>query len=213
MRGNLCNDSASLKSTGSIPAHAGKPLGQESSNHQPRVYPRACGETCVLILINAYAKGLSPRMRGNQGHRLRGDRRIGSIPAHAGKPAQDVRSVFGSRVYPRACGETLPGMIQVNIIKGLSPRMRGNRMYFHTYPERRRSIPAHAGKPFLETYIFGCARVYPRACGETLGGIQPSIEMKGLSPRMRGNLTYGAGGGPGAGSIPAHAGKPDVLQF
>ena len=70
--------------------------------------------------------GLSPRMRGNPGHRSRAEGRVGSIPAHAGEPQPIQGPLDHARVYPRACGGTVERDAIRQSREGLSPRMRGN---------------------------------------------------------------------------------------
>ena len=91
------------------------------------------------------------------------------------------------RVYPRVCGETIARVARPPIDKGLSPRVRGNRVrgasrfaFGGSIPAcagkpaivavgilRRGSIPACAGKPEPGTVGERLCRVYPRVCGET----------------------------------------------
>ena len=50
--------------------------------------------------------------------------------------------------------------------------------------------------------------VYPRVCGGTYARQWPALSIRGLSPRMRGNLGFAVGEANMAGSIPAYAGEP-----
>ena len=152
--------------------------------------------------------GLSPRMRGNRGCPGVRGRQTGSIPAHAGEPADTESTYKGWWVYPRACGGTTPDNVYEILKKGLSPRMRGNRNKAPRCGAHDRSIPAHAGEPTGTTSAAQPIRVYPRACGGTLSGQAEKKYRKGLSPRMRGNPPASSGPRPGTGSIPAHAGEP-----
>ena len=100
-----------------------------------------------------------------------------------------LRSVW---VYPRPCGET-DWLLSPNLInQGLSPPMRGNR----TTDEVMRYF----------------RRVYPRPCGETgtTDAAGHALYSQGLSPPMRGNQIVGFSPPLHDGSIPAHAGKPDI---
>ena len=92
--------------------------------------------------------------------------------------------------------------------KGLSPRMRGNRSQRHPGRRHNGSIPAHAGKPPIQTLFSHLPGVYPRACGETVKTVRSLPLFGGLSPRMRGNLFLPMSEHAIDGSIPAHAGKP-----
>ena len=149
-------------------------------------------------------------MRGNPGIVKTGKVRMRSIPAHAGKPAGGQSASYILWVYPRACGETHGYFHGVNVGAGLSPRMRGNRYGRYTRSERARSIPTHAGKPNRLPKENNRSGVYPHACGETRYSGRLNSGARGLSPRMRGNRSFGDSFFSGSGSIPTHAGKPQV---
>ena len=53
-----------------------------------------------------------------------------SIPAHAGQPFRLMMRFIIVRVYPRACGATKEATVEEVADFGLSPRMRGNRLFF-----------------------------------------------------------------------------------
>ena len=95
-----------------------------------------------------------------------------------------------SRVYPRACGGTIPSPLQVATRSGLSPRLRGNQ-------------GPGPGRRLL-------ARVYPRACGGTTYPATSANRGEGLSPRLRGNHHILASSASHIGSIPALAGEPQT---
>ena len=91
---------------------------------------------------------------------------------------------------------------------GLSPRGRGNRTARPGQAPYRRSIPAWAGKPVAAIDVSMFWEVYPRVGGETvvLDGLPD--DLKGLSPRGRGNPEQVHDIVASDGSIPAWAGKP-----
>ena len=70
------------------------------------VYPRAYGETRILLKIFHLRVGLSPRLRGNPKVAAVVVAHQGSIPALTGKPniLRILLKIF--QVYPRAYGET-----------------------------------------------------------------------------------------------------------
>ena len=86
VRGNPVGRPAFRLCSGSIPARAGEPRGSQVGRIQYRVYPRACGGTCIIMLRLRTVAGLSPRVRGN----LEAARdvlvAVRSIPARAGEP-------------------------------------------------------------------------------------------------------------------------------
>ena len=51
---------------GSIPACAGEPKRQPFGMTSERVYPRVCGGTRTMEVLNKRIEGLSPRVRGNR---------------------------------------------------------------------------------------------------------------------------------------------------
>ena len=73
---------------------------------------------------------------------------------------------------------------------------------------RAGSIPACAGEPLIFIAHSPCARVYPRVCGGTSKYMNDTMELLGLSPRVRGNRFAPVSDEPGIRSIPACAGEP-----
>ena len=132
----------------------------------------------------------------------------GSIPACAGEPAiRDCRSC-PARVYPRVCGGTALAPGYAVFQRGLSPRVRGNRVGRLDTEEWDRSIPACAGEPPGGNPARAGGRVYPRVCGGTAGWQSRARWWQGLSPRVRGNQTGLFRTYDSTGSIPACAGEP-----
>ena len=153
--------------------------------------------------------GLSPRMRGNRITSVPGMLRAGSIPAYAGEPALDFSIVPIPRVYPRVCGGTERPAFPPGPGSGLSPRMRGNQRHTRRQIVREGSIPAYAGEPIAASRPTPTRQVYPRVCGGTDEFPTGAGEIRGLSPRMRGNPSYACVSGKSRGSIPAYAGEPN----
>ena len=193
---------------GSIPACAGEPSVAATLIRCSRVYPRVCGGTTPSVLMQAWDKGLSPRVRGNPG--FTGDylRSLRSIPACAGEPASSPWRRNPTPVYPRVCGGT--GLFICNgcLDPGLSPRVRGNPVSESHEQTRLRSIPACAGEPSGRRRNRARAEVYPRVCGGTRLPSGGRYFRSGLSPRVRGNLIARVLAGLVTGSIPACAGEP-----
>ena len=173
---------------GSIPARAGEPRSWGARSPKRRVYPRACGGTSGSYRCRGSSPGLSPRVRGNP----RGS------PWYLGMV----------KVYPRACGGTVTHAESVSRSVGLSPRVRGNLNRKAIALLWVRSIPARAGEPEPVTTTAAPTRVYPRACGGTRGDADLIPAERGLSPRVRGNLTPPNRSAARLGSIPARAGEP-----
>ena len=127
-----------------------------------------CGGTYQIPDGDRRDQGLSPRVRGNH-HGTEGyDAADGSIPACAGEP-QALAAVL-------------------NGLTGLSPRVRGNlgKPLFRRHLPG--SIPACAGEPSVYCLSAPIHRVYPRVCGGTHPRTFRRLRIRGLSPRVRGNL-------------------------
>ena len=207
MRGNPSRRRPTSQPRGSIPARAGEPLWNKHQSTPHGVYPRACGGTydCYCFLIGC--QGLSPRVRGNRVENEVLNPCLGSIPARAGEPTHSSALLSWSRVYPRACGGTEPGLTSRYSERGLSPRVRGNLASYGksdrmtgSIPARAGehdltalvlvspgSIPARAGEPASEPSSRRPRWVYPRACGGTPHHHACIFNHAGLSPRVRGN--------------------------
>ena len=151
--------------TRSIPACAGDPQRQRLRSNRMRVYPRVCGGSAYVGIVDALDMGLSPRVRGiRQPHRNR-RYRSGSIPACAGDPYLYVRYIRVVRVYPRVCGGSRrPKALTLRPV-GLSPRVRGIRPQRPADHSGRGSIPACAGDPGFRGRWRESLWVYPRVCG------------------------------------------------
>ena len=147
VRGNRYRPPHTHRSRWSIPARAGEPHNTGSGVSSRRVYPRACGGTQRRLVVDEGEGGLSPRVRGNRrGERSRPARK-GSIPARAGEPYRTMIELVVSKVYPRACGGTGKLEARLQLLDGLSPRVRGNLPALCQWEEGNRSIPARAGEP------------------------------------------------------------------
>ena len=77
-------------------------------------------------------------------------------------------------VYPRVCGGTDEIVAGVKRVRGLSPRVRGNRANPRNEANWHWSIPACAGEPRITLTACAAALVYPRVCGGTPSQWDPS---------------------------------------
>ena len=155
-------------------------------------------------------RGLSPRVRGNlfgAGWSGPYDR---SIPACTGEPTRKKDIAPLSRVYPRVYGGTTLGLGCRLSVRGLSPRVRGNRCPACPVTPVSRSIPACTGEPRMGVLLGKCAWVYPRVYGGTTDPPRYPRLTLGLSPRVRGNHMMARRGGYKARSIPACTGEPSA---
>ena len=155
-------------------------------------------------------QGLSPRLRGNHLTCEPGSPGARSIPAPAGEPSWRVVMPNKTKVYPRACGGTWRPLRRCSPVRGLSPRLRGNRRGTPAKSARPGSIPAPAGEPGSVRGLYCTIQVYPRACGGTTFSVPRTKSVEGLSPRLRGNLYDDDPDAIEARSIPAPAGEPNL---
>ena len=167
VRGNLYVYRGALTPVGSIPARAGQPDIDWVIAGGERVYPRACGATVLTEGRKIGAWGLSPRVRGNLAYEHVKAALDRSIPARAGQPDTQSHHLRPLPVYPRACGATDVGLVDVRCRDGLSPRVRGNPLDQVGLAVGIGSIPARAGQPRCLCPSYPRSGVYPRACGAT----------------------------------------------
>ena len=165
MRGTRCMDIGQIVTVGIIPAHAGNTDHGHIVAGVNRDHPRACGEHPVDHMVEEYAGGSSPRMRGTRFCFLVCPFFVGIIPAHAGNtPLRFRRSCLSrdhpracgehwcdrvprllhGRDHPRACGEHRTASLWRTSLGGSSPRMRGTLDWSKGYESERGIIPAHA---------------------------------------------------------------------
>ena len=129
-----------------IPARAGKTSSAAFPLSGGAAHPRACGENWPASGMTANGAGSSPRVRGKRV--LEGDegRKVGLIPARAGKTG--VGRVVLARVeaHPRACGENSHSGYTFGTGGGSSPRVRGKPLSHARRGQVLGLIPARAGK-------------------------------------------------------------------
>ena len=208
VRGNLSGFAVLTNQTGSIPACAGEPVSPIAANPGAPVYPRVCGGTPTAFPPPCTRRGLSPRVRGNPCGKQPPGRTPRSIPACAGEPRWLWCAASCWAVYPRVCGGTTPAATPPPAARGLSPRVRGNRLGNANRKSAARSIPACAGEPLPPPAPTGGPTVYPRVCGGTSAAVPGCLPSPGLSPRVRGNRTTPISEYSYQRSIPACAGEP-----
>ena len=134
--------------------------------------------------------------------------RLGSIPAHTGKPRTRNPRTWGAGVYPRPHGEAEFDGADLSESLGLSPPTRGSPMHQIGSVGIPGSIPAHTGKPALLDLDDEIARVYPRPHGEAVRDDACGTLVFGLSPPTRGSREERDRLVQCERSIPAHTGKP-----
>ena len=187
VRGNPVTVMSAIDRFRSIPACAGEPTSRSRIIWVAWVYPRVCGGTYRRRMRRACQMGLSPRVRGNRRGIRSPSPRSRSIPACAGEPTWPSARWHPWWVYPRVCGGTQDSSITGTPVRGLSPRVRGNRDAQSLGRGCLGSIPACAGEPIDRPWRPPRKRVYPRVCGGTFVVFFADNGPIGLSPRVRGN--------------------------
>ncbi len=152
----------------SIPACTGEPSICKIAMSEHPVYPRVYGGTVYLTQAAAHPPGLSPRVRGNPVGAEPVHLQPGSIPACTGEPYGQIQTATQNGVYPRVYGGTKADNRAAALMKGLSPRVRGNPLQegYRSIPAR--SIPACTGEPSKSGCQLHTAGVYPRVYGGTV---------------------------------------------
>ena len=153
------------------------------------------------------SQGLSPRVRGNLGSECLQAVFTGSIPACAGNPWRMGRKEAWMRSIP-ACAGNPSRCFALTLLKRSIPACAGERSFSTFKAMALRSIPACAGEPWQSRTTQISVKVYPRVCGGTFWTSIGNYSRKGLSPRVRGNLTRFLLEPFLVRSIPACAGEP-----
>ena len=111
------------------------------------------------------------------------------------------------QAHPRVCGENDSWVFCILEMMGSSPRVRGKQAEKLTHLQKRRLIPACAGKTSSEPSSQLCVWAHPRVCGENTDTKVRAIVGDGSSPRVRGKLPAYDQAQITSGLIPACAGK------
>ena len=198
-----------------IPAWAGKTSFRWCRSLSCPAHPRVGGENFTVAVASSFSPGSSPRGRGKLRGMVSLRSQWGLIPAWAGKTRRSRSSTRRSRAHPRVGGENPIHPTSGTSQPGSSPRGRGKRRRPHAHPERRRLIPAWAGKTPRALSTRHASAAHPRVGGENAAAIGPYSMTFGSSPRGRGKLVQGVDEAFAGRLIPAWAGKtmPDSLEF
>ena len=104
-RGKPRTRPSTYRSSGLIPAHAGKTTPCSEGHTLTWAHPRSRGENLVSRQGHALAQGSSPLTRGKPDHEALGPALGGLIPAHAGKTETFTDAASAQRAHPRSRGE------------------------------------------------------------------------------------------------------------
>ena len=145
-----------------------------------------CGENSNVGMDCWYLEGSSPRVRGKLTTRFEHKRKLGLIPACAGKTLDCTICAPMRGAHPRVCGENSSAHFSSPLSSGSSPRVRGKR-YSATPPVPMYGlIPACAGKTRSGLTGLAPSRAHPRVCGENAFAKIAKLVASGSSPRVRG---------------------------
>ena len=149
-----------------IPARAGKTWERSGAARRRRAHPRAGGENRCRHVVMSCTAGSSPRGRGKLLMTGNAVKRIGLIPARAGKTVKAAMHICVPAAHPRAGGENevAQGLFARSV--GSSPRGRGKPHNVKCIVYNVRLIPARAGKTSLCVRVSRMPRAHPRAGGE-----------------------------------------------
>ena len=172
--------------SGLIPAHAGKTPVLVVREIEAGAHPRSRGENIPLVYTVLMMKGSSPLTRGKQGDRSGLQRRVGLIPAHAGKTDTGGVSTYGHGAHPRSRGENTYAGEDRNLALGSSPLTRGKLHVLQAEGHALGLIPAHAGKTRAASPCPTFHPAHPRSRGENHGLPPPGWPVTGSSPLTRG---------------------------
>ena len=190
-----------------IPAHAGKTLLNRVPLNALSAHPRSRGENCGPHARRHDPRGSSPLTRGKLGQRNRVDPEARLIPAHAGKTVSGRVGPCLTKAHPRSRGENRWRRASPRRSEGSSPLTRGKHGHRLQHQNRRRLIPAHAGKTVDAAVAELMDRAHPRSRGENPRDKSLIALLAGSSPLTRGKPGVEMGDHSAYRLIPAHAGK------
>ena len=147
VRGSPGGPQSHEKGSGTIPACAGEPSTAQTSRSFARDHPRVCGGAVRSARAVAMSLGPSPRVRGSLALNLTRQASVGTIPACAGEPKEDVLDALAQRDHPRVCGGAPTEFWTLSSSEGPSPRVRGSHATRRRWIGDHGTIPACAGEP------------------------------------------------------------------
>ena len=173
-----------------IPAYAGKAGLARRGLSSREKHPRIRGESPLTPVILYLFTETSPHTRGKRNHRVPKGPPQRNIPAYAGKAYQTRQWQKGSEKHPRIRGESRLNILKVCRLIETSPHTRGKRISGRTTEERRRNIPAYAGKAHRRSAIASAVQKHPRIRGESRKPPRIGVARVETSPHTRGKLGH-----------------------
>ena len=113
-----------------IPARAGQTANQIATNAAATDHPRACGANQLILMLDVWQNGSSPRVRGKHDDLTSTNTKIRIIPARAGQTSLRLIRLVARTDHPRACGANAYAIYFVGDRVGSSPRVRGKQSDF-----------------------------------------------------------------------------------
>ena len=166
-RGNLGSGVSCDSIMGPIPVRTGEPLMSSLACWRTGAYPRSHGGTNVSRDRLDIEQGLSPFARGNHQQKRAGAGCSGPIPVRTGEPSGLAGNNTFTGAYPRSHGGTNIRLINIDMVRGLSPFARGNRQLGLCWRPARGPIPVRTGEPHPPASSGYRQRAYPRSHGGT----------------------------------------------
>ena len=206
-RGKRHTDRHADRTSGLIPAHAGKTPTGSGAPSTPRAHPRSRGENSCRPDSWHIRGGSSPLTRGKLSQPGSGWVSRGLIPAHAGKTRRPRVGSPARWAHPRSRGENVRVNGDHRGAGGSSPLTRGKPVHVSGVCGARGLIPAHAGKTHSRSQRSARRRAHPRSRGENIITAVIGVLSQGSSPLTRGKREVLARTETMTGLIPAHAGK------
>ena len=194
----------------SIPAHAGKTPGMDTTSHCVSAHPRSRGENALQPEGPTLRSGSSPLTRGKLGLAVVAVGALGLIPAHAGKTRRRSPRALGRAAHPRSRGENFEETSLLASCPGPSPLTRGKPQLLADGLVQARLIPAHAGKTTCRRASSVATSAHPRSRGENPILAHDGGRLDGSSPLTRGKRDLPLSESLAEGLIPAHAGKTSL---
>ena len=207
MRGKLLFLCWRVLGTGITPAGAGKTALAAYGRMLSRDHPRRCGENCIQHPRFRNLGGSPPQVRGKRACIINVMKQLRITPAGAGKTWERQCSSCGKQDHPRRCGENSMKDLQLGIITGSPPQVRGKQGFPSASCVRRRITPAGAGKTINVDCIESDRKDHPRRCGENLTTKQAYRRTPGSPPQVRGKPFIAVFRFTGKRITPAGAGK------
>ena len=148
-------------------------------------------------------------MRGQRGESRRSPSPMSRVSPQGGaQQAHTCRCHWTGSDNPRRCGAGHgPNLSRMSACHGQSPHARGESRPRSMHRVPHRTIPAYAGRTYMDRMVPGADRVHPRTCGAKSIAMGSLSYFLGSSPHMRGTFRGVKGRGPLGRFIPARAGQ------